>query len=160
MAITMLNIFRKFVPTNRVLALNKMSLFTALTSREMKIVHGFMHERSYLKGEIIFDAGEEGQALYIVLEGKVLVCRQGHPESPIATLERGNFFGEIALLDGGPRSGQVRAAEDCTMAVLFSGDFKNLMQSHGMIASKIALQLALYLGTRLRLVLGADQVLL
>ena len=49
-----------------------------------------------------------------------------------------------------PRSAQARAAEDCTLLVLFRGDFMGLMESHGLIASKIAMQLARYLGARLR----------
>ena len=69
---------------------------------------------------------------------------------PIATLERGTFFGELALPDDAPRSAQARAAENCTLAVFFRGDFLNLMHSHALIASKIALQLARHLGVRLR----------
>lgn len=134
--------------------LRKLSLFVDLNSREMKIVNGFMHQRRYLRDEIIFDAGEEGQAIYFILEGKVLVCPQGQTEKPIAILEQGNFFGELALLDGDPRGAQVRAAENSTLAVFFRGDFLGLMQSHAVIASKIALQLARHLGLRLR---GAAQ---
>ena len=130
--------------------LRKLSLFVDLNSREMKIVNGFMHQRRYLKDEVVFDAGEEGQAIYFILEGKVLVCPQGQSEKPIAVLEQGNFFGELALLDGDPRGAQVRAAENSTLAVFFRGDFLGLMQSHALIASKIALQLARHLGLRLR----------
>jgi CRP-like cAMP-binding protein len=130
--------------------LRKLSLFVDLNAREMKIVNGVMHERHYLKDEVVFDAGEEGQAIYFILEGKVLVCPQGEREKPIAVLEQGNFFGELALLDGDPRGAQVRAAENSILAVFFRGDFLGLMQSHALIASKIALQLARHLGLRLR----------
>ena len=116
----------------------------------MKIVNGFMHERSYLKDEVIFDEGEEGQAIYFIFAGKVLICTHQQQVEPIATLERGSFFGELALLDEAPRSAQARAAEDCTLAVFFRGDFLGLMNSHALIASKIALQLARHLGVRLR----------
>jgi CRP-like cAMP-binding protein len=130
--------------------LNKMGLLADLTRREIRVVDGFMHERKYLRDEVIFDEGEQGEALYLVLEGQVLICRQGQSQPPIATLEAGQFFGELALLDDAPRSAQARAADDCTLLVLFRGDFQGLMQSHGLIASKIAIQLARHLGARLR----------
>lgn len=116
----------------------------------MKIVDAFMHERSYLENEIVFDEGDEGQPIYFILAGRVLICPQGQPQTPIATLARGNFFGELALLDDAPRVAQARAAQDCALAVLFRGDFLELMHSHALIASKIAFQLARHLGVRLR----------
>ncbi len=146
----MLNIFDNRTIADRLREIKKMSLFADLTRRELRVVDGFMHQRNYLQNEVIFDEGEQGEAFYIVLEGKVLICRQGQTANPIATLENGNFFGELALLDDAPRSAQARAAENCTLLVLFRGEFLGLMQSHGLIASKIAMQLARHLGARLR----------
>ena len=145
----MLSLFGNRSSAQRLNELKKLSLFVDLSFREMKIIDGFMHERSYLKDEVVFDEGEEGQAIYFILAGKVLICTQ-QQEQPIATLEQGSFFGELALLDDAPRSAQARAAEDCTLAVFFRGDFLGLMNSHALIASKIALKLARHLGVRLR----------
>ncbi len=146
----MLNFFDNRNIADRLRELKKMSLFADLKRRELRVVDGFMHQRNYLQNEVIFDEGEQGEAFYIVLEGKVTICRQGQLDQPIATLESGNFFGELALLDDAPRSAQARAAENCTLLVLFRGEFLGLMQSHGLIASKIAMQLARHLGVRLR----------
>jgi CRP/FNR family cyclic AMP-dependent transcriptional regulator len=146
----MLSLFKPSPLTQRLQALKKMSLFVDLTRREMKIVSGFMHERSFMQDEIVYDEGDEGQALYFILEGKVLICPQGQKEHPIAVLESGSFFGEVALLDGLPRSAQVVAADNCKLEVLFRGDFLGLMSSHAVIGSKIALQLARHLSLRLR----------
>jgi CRP/FNR family cyclic AMP-dependent transcriptional regulator len=146
----MLNLFGKSQSARRLDELKKLSLFVDLSSREMKIVDGFMHERSFLKGEVIFDEGEEGQAIYFILEGKVLICPQGQADKPFALLGRSESFGELALLDDEPRAGQARAAENCTLGVFFRGDFLGLMSSHAVIASKIALQLARNLAVRLR----------
>lgn len=137
-------------PPQRLRELKKMVLFGDLSYREARVLDGFLHERSFLPGEVIFDEGEQGEAFYLVLEGEVLICRQGEVEQPIAVLPAGNFFGELALLDDAPRSAQARAATQCTLLVLFRGDFLSLMQSHGWIASKIAMQLARHLGARLR----------
>lgn len=117
-------------------------LLSDLSPRELKIVGALIHERRFLAGEIVFDEGDEGQAIYILLSGQVTICRQGQPERPIATIEAGNIFGELALIDGGPRSAQARAAADCELGVMFRGDFLNLMESHATIAGKISFQLA------------------
>lgn len=146
----MLKIFTQSKPVHALGESGVLSLFVDLNHREMKIVDGFMYKRKYLKDEVIFDEGEEGQAIYFILEGRVLICPQGKTERPIATLEQGNFFGELALLDDAPRVAQARAAENSTLAVFFRGDFLGLMDSHAVIASKIALQLARHLGSRLR----------
>lgn len=130
--------------------LGKTPLLAGLRASELKIVEGFIHDRRYLPGEVVFDQGEEGQALYIVLSGRVIICQPGQAERPIAELGPGEFFGELALLDNSPRSAQARAGEPTEVAVLFRGDFERLMESHAHLASRIAMQLARHLGQRLR----------
>jgi len=131
--------------------LREITLFSELTNGELRTLDSLLHQRNYVKDEIVFDEGEEGQAIYFILKGKVLICRQGRPvEGAIAELDEGQFFGELALLDDAPRMAQVRAADDCLLAVLFREDFLGLLQTHTLIASKISLQLARYIGQRLR----------
>lgn len=133
------------------------SLFSGLTRSELKTLEGFTHTRHYLPGEIIFDQCEEGQALYIVIAGQVLICHPGETDSPIAELGAGSFFGELALLDDAPRSAQARAGAETELAALFRGDFERLMETHARIASRIALQLARNLGQRLRQAVARPQ---
>lgn len=133
-----------------VLALADNALFSSLTVSDLKTVEGFIHLRRYLPGEIVFDEGEEGQALYVIISGRVAICHPGEVDHPIAELDPGDFFGELALLDDAPRSAQARASADTELAVLFRGDFERLMDSHARIVSRIALQLARTLGQRLR----------
>jgi CRP-like cAMP-binding protein len=130
--------------------LGKTALLSGLRASELKIVEGFLHHRHYLPGEVVFDQGEDGQALYIVLSGRVLICQQGQVDRPIAELGVGAFFGELALLDDSPRSAQARAGEGTELAVLFRGDFERLMEAHAPLASRIAIQLARHLAQRLR----------
>ncbi len=144
-------LFNKDEDSPRIRQLRALSLFSTLSPRELKTVDGLLHERSFLKDEVIFDQGEEGQALYIIESGKVLICRQGQSaDGRIAELSPGRLFGELALLDNSPRAAQARAAENCTLAVLFRADFLGLLETHAVIASKIALQLARHIGQRLR----------
>ena len=130
--------------------LSRTGLLASLTPGELGIVQSFLHERSFMPGEVIFDQGEEGQALYFVLSGRVLICLPGQQSKPIAELSQGSFFGELALLDNWPRSAQAGAGAETQLAVLFRGDFERLMESHARIASKISMQLARHLGLRLR----------
>ena len=134
--------------TPRFERLRALSLFVNLTPREMKIVDGLLHERQFLKDEVIFDEGDEGQAIYIILDGSVLICRQG--QGAIVELGPGTFFGDLALLDDSVRSAQAKAVTNTTLAVFFRADFMGLLETHGLIASKISLQLARHLGRRLR----------
>lgn len=136
--------------------LGRTPLLAGLRASELNIVEAFMHDRRYLADEVIFDQGEEGQALYVIVSGRVAICHPGRLESPIAVLGTGDFFGELALLDNSPRSAQARAAEPTELAVLFRGDFERLMQSHAHIASQIAMQLARHLGQRLRGMVAAQ----
>lgn len=138
----MFRLIRTARPSGLQQKLTRVALFSDLSPRELNVVGALIHEREMRAGEIVFDEGEEGQAIYIVLTGKVLICPQGKPESPIAQIDAGQVFGELALIDGGPRSAQARAITDCELGVMFRGDFLNLMESHALIAARISFQLA------------------
>lgn len=131
--------------------LRQIKLFSSLSARELKVVHGLRHERQYLAGEIVFDQGDEGQAIYAIVEGEVEILRaDGGSPHRLALLALGEVFGELALLDQAPRAAQARALSDCRLVVFFRADFMSLLETHPKIASKIALSLARHLGGRLR----------
>jgi CRP-like cAMP-binding protein len=142
--------FLRPAPTGQLADLKALALFADLSVRELKIVQGMLHDREYLAGEVIFDEGEQGYALYIVRTGRVLICRQGRPEHPIAELGPGSFFGELALLDSVPRAAQARALESCRLAVFFGSDFLSLLDTEAKLSNKILFQFARHLGHRLR----------
>ena len=123
--------------------LKNSALFATLTPLELKIVDGLLHERVYLADEIIFDEGEEGHAIYMVVSGHVSVSRTvgGRVES-IASLVPGAFFGDLALIDNSPRGAQARAADNCELAVFFRADFLALMNTDAVIGYKVSLALA------------------
>ena len=165
----MVNLFRLRKTTPRLERLHTLSLFVNLTPAELRIVDGLLHERDFLEGEVIFDEGDEGQAIYIIASGEVLIARQdqgahvdGHDNGVsqprrrqgdtgrVAQLGPGTFFGELALLDNSPRSAQARAASPCKVFVFFRDDFVGLLDTHARLASKISRQLACHLGARVR----------
>jgi CRP-like cAMP-binding protein len=143
--------FRNRGDTPQLERLRSLTLFVELSPVELAIVNGLLHEREYLEGEVIFDQGEEGQAIYIVLAGEVRIRRQEEAGVlEIARLGVGTFFGELALLDNAPRMAQALAVTPCKLAVFFRDDFLGLLDTHGRVASKITRQLARHIGRRLR----------
>src|SRR5271170_6822317 len=82
----------------------QLQLFRTLTRRELGLIELILHERTYLAEEVIFEEGEQGLGMYIILEGSVKVIRRGGIRSmlgkqEIATLGPGESFGELALLN-------------------------------------------------------------
>jgi CRP/FNR family cyclic AMP-dependent transcriptional regulator len=145
------NPFRRRYSTPRLEKLHALSLFVDLSPAELEIVDGLLHERTYLKDEVIFDEGEDGQAIYIVLDGQVEINRLSSPGAGrVATIGPGTFFGELALLDDAPRSAQARAATACELVVFFRDDFVSLLETRAHIASKISRQLARHIAARMR----------
>jgi len=87
--------------------------------------------RRLLAGEILFRAGDQGDALYIVKEGCVDVLAENAAASqdPIATLSEGQALGEMALLTGSPRTATIRAATDATLLQIEKDDLERLILS-------------------------------
>jgi CRP-like cAMP-binding protein len=133
----------------RLQLLQSVVLFKDLSLRELAMVDNLLHERQYLADEVVFDEGEEGQGLFVVLSGRVKISI---PAGTGALLEfgPGSFFGEVALLDQSVRTAQARALEDTHIVALFRAEFYSLLQTHSAIASRISFQLARVLATRLR----------
>jgi CRP/FNR family cyclic AMP-dependent transcriptional regulator len=103
---------------------------------------------------VLFRAGEEGNAMYLIEQGKVRISVQatdGH-EMTLAELGRGDFFGEMALLDDQRRSADAMVAEDSRLAVLSREHFLSFVRS----SPDIALEMLTALANRLR---RTDQLL-
>jgi CRP-like cAMP-binding protein len=84
-----------------------------LTGKELLTLATFSREIRFESGSALFEEGDEGQEMYVILEGKVLISKfiSGAGEEALAILERGDFFGEMSLIDGEPRSADARAHE-------------------------------------------------
>ena len=138
-------------PTNpRLQLLKNVVLFKDLNMRELAMVNSLMHERRSSADEVIFDEGEEGQGLFLVLSGRVKITLPAHVEQVLIELGPGAFFGEVALLDSSIRTAQARAIEDSQIVALFRTEFYSLLDTHSAIASRISFQLAKVLAARLR----------
>ena len=72
----MLSLFASDKPAQRLNDLRNLLLFVDLNTRKMKIVDGFLHERTYLKDEVIFDEGEVGTEMYVIQAGTVDIFKR------------------------------------------------------------------------------------
>ncbi len=82
-----------------------------LTGQELRLLATYSRQESFAEGSVIFAEGEAGESLYIVVEGSVRISRMvpGMGEECLAVLQRGEVFGEMALIDEQPRSADARA---------------------------------------------------
>ncbi len=99
----------------RVKSEDKVDLFRerGLSAAEMKLLATFSSEERFREGSMIFREGDSGDKLFIVLDGRVRISKfiPGVGEEALAVLDRGDFFGEMALIDDKPRSADAKAHE-------------------------------------------------
>ena len=134
----------------RLQLLKNVILFKDLSKRDLEMVDSLLHERKYLADEVIFDEGEEGQGLFVVLSGRIKIVKHGTARDTQLEFGPGAFFGEVALLEQCHRTAQARAAQDSMIVALFRAEFYSLLETHSSIASKISFALARVLAARLR----------
>ena len=105
-------------------------------------------ERRYAEGEVIVEDDAEGSELFLIAEGRVrIVKRTGSgEENLLALLHEGDFFGELELVDGRPRSARVVAMERCVVYALRKDDFDHLLHT----SHPFAIRLMQVISLRLR----------
>ncbi len=112
--------------------LAKVPLFSELGRRDLRQLANMIVERHYKKGKAIIDEGEKAVAFFVLVEGKAEAVRGVATDHPhrLAEYSSGDFFGDMGLLDGEPRSATVRAIDDCTCLVLSRWDFVGELRSN------------------------------
>lgn len=116
-----------------------MPLFATLSDGEFQSLEQIFHVKAYRKNQIIFLEEETGNYMYIVLAGKVKVTKStsGGKETILAIHQAGDFFGEMALLDGKTSPATVSAMEDCKVATIYSEDFHRLLMRNEKVVTQI-----------------------
>ena len=103
-----------------VAGLMKSPLLASLTNRQLKQLAAYAKVRDIAKDSVVVTRGERGIGFFVVLNGHVQVRKGGRT---VATLGRGEFFGELALFDARPRSADVVTLEATTVVVLSRWEF-------------------------------------
>lgn len=133
-------------------SLGNSPLFAALSTRELRKLSSILHHRTYQDGESVFLKGQPGAAMFIIKTGKVNIIDYGTDGSEIvvATLNPGDFFGELALLDDSPRSASAVAVESTYIYAISRTDLDHLLTTSPQIGLFVYRALAVIIGTRLK----------
>jgi len=136
--------------TTRILA--TVPIFSDLDMKELIEVEKIVHRRKYKKGEPIFRMGDPGLGMYIIVEGTVEIVEEveNNECKHITDLDKGAFFGDLALLDEAPRSASAIAKLDCDIIGFFRPDLMDLLYRKPHLGIKILWALAKVIGERLR----------
>jgi CRP/FNR family transcriptional regulator, cyclic AMP receptor protein len=113
--------------------LAQVPIFSECTKRELTIIGRAAKEVSHREGTVIAREGERGVGLFLILEGQCKVTIGGKTK---AKLGPGDFFGEVALLDGGPRTATVTALTPVRLVGITGWVFRGLLMEHPAIALK------------------------
>ena len=128
--------------------LRQIPLFSSLNDEEIKAIFELSHTKKCGKDAIILLEDEEGDTLFIILNGKVKVTTfsEGGKEVIFSILNEGDFFGDMSLLDGKPRSATVISIEESELRLIRRFEFLKLIEKH----PRIGLVLLEELTSRLR----------
>jgi CRP/FNR family transcriptional regulator, cyclic AMP receptor protein len=119
--------------------LQRVPLFSELSHDELERIAQVAIPRSFPRGVRVFHEGDSSDACYIVREGDLRVTRE-HSDGraiALASLAAGDFFGELAMLDGEARSASVETLTDSELLALPASDMRRVIGQHGEIAAKL-----------------------
>lgn len=107
-------------------------LFSKLDRHELEALGALLKVREVDANQPVFWIGDRGEELYIIAEGRVQVSYpdESGKEVVLAVLDGGAFFGDLSLLDGGPRTASIRTIDPCRFYTLSRSDFLAFLQKH------------------------------
>ena len=120
-------------------AFERVPLFAELAAHDVAAITRAARPQSAAAGDVLCREGEPGHDFFVIVEGQATVDRGGHV---VARLGAGDSFGELALLDRGPRSATVTAASAMRLLVLAELDFSAVLDEVPALAHKLLAALA------------------
>jgi len=124
-------------------ALAAIPIFSGLEEEQLTLVAGYLRRRSFAEREVIVRRDSPGDALFIIVAGKVKVSyMEEENETIIAVFSPGDFFGELSILDGEGRSADVISVETTEVLILNAADFRTCLQTMPAIAISLLQELA------------------
>jgi CRP-like cAMP-binding protein len=106
-------------------------LFTQLSKRDVKQLASALHETKFAPGTVIVKRGQPGVGFFLIASGSATVSIDG---KPIEVLKEGDHFGEVALIDDGPRMAEVTADDELTCYALAAWQFRPFVRDHPDVA--------------------------
>ncbi|HEY9839051.1 MAG: Crp/Fnr family transcriptional regulator [Candidatus Sericytochromatia bacterium] len=117
----------------------KGSLFSNLSNEELNQLAQIVRERKFDRNQVIFYEGDLGGSLYVIVSGtvKIVIMADDGREHILGLLDEGNFFGEISLIDGEPRSATAIALDKVNIVMISREDFVRLLRENPEMSLKI-----------------------
>lgn len=124
--------------------LAEVPLFEELAEADLNIVAQRVRQRRYKEGDTIFHRNDPGVALYVIVKGKVKIHNetQDGADCIIAILSEGEFFGELAVIDGEERSADATTLEPTELLMLTKDDLHDIIQRNPRISLRLLMTLA------------------
>jgi CRP/FNR family transcriptional regulator, cyclic AMP receptor protein len=114
-------------------------LFGGLSAEQLAKIAALAHVRAYAARAVVVSQGEPGHSLFAIVRGKLKVvsCGPDGRDTVLGIMAQGEVFGEVALLDGGPRSATCTAVEPCELLVIERTQFLELLATSPQITIKL-----------------------
>lgn len=130
----------------------KITLFHGLHDRQLGRVLQALQKRKYYMGEVVFEEGQAGKAVFVIRSGGVELSRRAAngKDAVLARLGPGQFFGEMALLEHQPRTATARVTEDGEIYLLYATTLESLLHRNPAIGVEIMRNIAVVLSALLR----------
>ena len=122
------------ITVQKVLFLRNIQLFSGMPPSELSHLAGIAEEYVFSVGDTIITEGEHGDSLFLIVEGTVRVHRG---DTDLAELGPEDYFGEMSILDGEPRSASVTANTDCLLLCIDQAGFQAILSRHFEVALTI-----------------------
>src|SRR5918912_204418 len=135
-------------PVITIEALRSVPLFASLDDEAAEELRALLEVRDLPAGTVLFRAGDAGDAMYLIEGGRVriFILNEDAHEVTLAELARGDFFGEMSIIDGKPRSASSEVSEDARLFVIKRDDFINFVRGN----VNVALEMISAISQRLR----------
>jgi CRP/FNR family transcriptional regulator, cyclic AMP receptor protein len=131
--------------------LQGLPLFAEFTAVEMEGALDLIDTMHFAPGELIVKQDEKGDCMYVLVDGSArVVHRRDGKEFELAVLKVGDFFGELALVDSGPRSADVETLTNCTMLRIEHGALRAIAGVYPNAALKLLIAVGRALVQRMR----------
>ncbi len=140
------------MPQVNLMSLAESPLFKGLAQKEIELLATVFAERRVAEGKTVFIENMPGESLYLVKEGTVRISQMlaEGDEQILVVLGVGDIFGEMAIVDNGPRSSSARIAEDAILYSLSTRDFEKLAAANPRLGMQLLMNIVRIFTARLR----------
>lgn len=138
----------------KVLLLKSSDIFNEINTEDLRFVADALEEEQYFEGDRIFEKNDRGEYMYLIVEGEVGIALEKNSSDFVVTMQMGECFGEMNLLDDLPRSASAVVIKDSALLKLSRGRLRGLIMSYPELGMGMLKSLSLRLRETTKLING------